>query len=279
MSRHIIQEYVSIRIIIDDSGSMRTTETDAFGRPNGNRWDELLKTLRDVFDIVCAAATTGSGGGGGGGTSSDDPSSGAAAIDVYCLNGHPDGRKQFLGLRSYAELESQLVGLPVRGRTPTLEVMQDLMHYERMQTIGELPVLTLLFTDGQPDSGIPAFAQFLQQIQYQYTNHFITIALCTGDDSVVSMYNGLDSGIPRVDVMDDYRSERQEVLSVQGRRFPFSKSDYLVKMIMGPRVALWDSLDERKLSKVQRRMFEDYSAATFGTTGKSKSGKGDCTIS
>lgn len=272
---HILQEYTSIRIVIDDSGSMRTSETDGFGRAAGTRWDELLVTLRSVFDIACAAATTGS-------TNPNDPtaagSAGGAAIDVYLLNGHADGRKQFLGLRSYAELEGNLVGLPVRGRTPTLECLQDLFHYERMQGIGELPVLTAIFTDGQPDSGIPAFSQFLQHVQHSFGNSFVTISLCTGDESVVAMYNSLDVGIPRVDVMDDYKSERSEIVGIQGRRFPFSKSDYLVKMLLGSRVALWDSLDERKLSKQQRKMFEDYSAAAFGTSGKNSS-KGDCIIS
>lgn len=269
---HILKEYVSIRVVIDDSGSMRTTELDHMGRASGSRWDELLITLRSVFDIACVAASTGV-------ANPNDPtaagSNAGATIDVYMLNGHDDGRRQFLGLRSYAELEVNLRGLPIRGRTPTLACMQDLMHYERMQSIGELPVLTVLFTDGQPDGGIPQFAQFLQQTQMQYTNHFITIALCTGDDSVVSMYNSLDAGIPRVDVMDDYRSERQEITSIQGRRFPFSRSDYLVKMLLGPRVTLWDSLDERKLSKIQRKMFDDYNVATFGGTSKKDK---DCII-
>ncbi|CCG84494.1 protein of unknown function [Taphrina deformans PYCC 5710] len=253
---------------------MRTSETDHFGRAAGTRWDELLLTLRSVFDIACAAATTGA-------SNPNDPTAageaGGAAIDVYLLNGHADGRKQFPGIRSYGELENHLRGLPVRGRTPTLECMQDLFHYERMQAIGELPVLTVLFTDGQPDSGIPAFSQFLSHVQHQFGNSFITIALCTGDDAVVSMYNALDSGIPRTDVMDDYRSERAEVVGIQGRKFPFSKSDYLVKMLLGSRVTLWDSLDERKLSKPQRKMFEDYSAAAFGVS--SKNSKGDCVIS
>lgn len=270
---HILREYVSIRVVLDDSGSMRTSEIDDYGRSKRTRWEELLHSVKSVFDIASAATTNTAAAKGG--EAGQAMNSDATSLDVYLLNGHADGRKQFLNVGSFAELEAQLAGLPIRGRTPTLECMQDLMHYERMQSIGELPVLTVLFTDGQPDSGIPQFAQFLQQVQHQFSNHFITIALCTGDDSVVSMYNALDVGIPRVDVMDDYKSEKREILMHQGRKFPFSKSDYLVKMLLGPRVTLWDSLDERRLNKTQRKMFEDYSVASFGASAKKDK---DCLI-
>jgi hypothetical protein len=278
---HILQEYSSIRIIIDDSGSMRTTESDMYGRRKGTRWDELMLTLRSVFDIACAAALsapaqTGASPAVGMAAAQGPTSLGkqyGGAVDVYLLNGHPDGRKEFVGLRSYQELEQQLVGLPIRGKTPTLQVLEYLYNYERMDT--ELPILTLLFTDGQPDCGIPTMARFLQDMQSRYANSFVTISLCTGDDSVVSVYNQLDAGIPRLDVMDDYDSERKEVLSCQGRGFPFSKADYLVKTLVGPRVGLWDSLDERRLQKHQRKMFEEYASNAFGAPVKQKK---DCII-
>ncbi|ORY82594.1 hypothetical protein BCR37DRAFT_316228 [Protomyces lactucae-debilis] len=277
---HVLQEYSSIRIIIDDSGSMRTSETDHYGRRKGTRWDELMLTLRSVFDIACAAANTTAPEAA---TASVDmaaaqgPTSLArqygGLVDVYLLNGHPDGRKEFVGLRSFNELEQQLVGLPIRGRTPTLQVLEYLFHYERME--GELPVLTLLFTDGQPDCGLPVMASYLRDVQTKFTNSFMTISLCTSDDSVVNVYNQLDASIPRLDVMDDYHSEKMEVYQCQGSRFPFSKGDYLVKTLIGPRVALWDSLDERRLTKDQRRMFEEYATSAFGVSKKQKK---DCII-
>jgi hypothetical protein len=37
--------------------------------------------------------------------------------------------------------------------------------------------------------------------------------------------NYWDKKIPNLDVADDYRSERQEILKVQGKHFPFSFGD------------------------------------------------------
>jgi len=35
----------------------------------------------------------------------------------------------------------------------------------------------------------------------------------------------LDKTIPNLDVVDDYKSEKQEILKVQGKDFPFSYGD------------------------------------------------------
>jgi type IV secretory pathway VirB6-like protein len=40
-----------------------------------------------------------------------------------------------------------------------------------------------------------------------------------------SYLNNWDKKIPNLDVADDYRSERQEILQVQGKDFPFSFGD------------------------------------------------------
>jgi hypothetical protein len=42
---------------------------------------------------------------------------------------------------------------------------------------------------------------------------------------VYSYLNDWDKRIPNLDVADDYRSERQEILKVQGKQFPFSFGD------------------------------------------------------
>jgi hypothetical protein len=40
-----------------------------------------------------------------------------------------------------------------------------------------------------------------------------------------SYLNDWDKKIPNLDVADDYRSERKEILKVQGKDFPFSFGD------------------------------------------------------
>jgi len=44
---------------------------------------------------------------------------------------------------------------------------------------------------------------------------------------------GWDKQIPNLDIVDDYSSERREIQRVQGPNFPFSKGDYVVKLVSG----------------------------------------------
>jgi len=51
-----------------------------------------------------------------------------------------------------------------------------------------------------------------------------------------------------LDVVDDYRSEKSQILACQGPNFPFSYGDYIVKILMGPIDEWFDNLDERPVS-------------------------------
>jgi len=45
------------------------------------------------------------------------------------------------------------------------------------------------------------------------------------DEDTMSYLNGWDKEIPNLDVVDDYKSEKKEILKVQGKFFPFSFGD------------------------------------------------------
>ena len=145
-----------------------------------------------------------------------------------------------------------------------------------MVTDDEKQILTLLFTDGEPTRMEPQFhwtsgttrsvcvrddvrlRKTLVDIQRIWPKSYISIVLCTSDDAVVSLYNEIDVGVPRLDVIDDYRSERSQIWDYQGRGFKFSKQDWVVKMLLGPKIRLWDLLDERRLSKSEIEVFKKY---------------------
>ncbi len=48
---------------------------------------------------------------------------------------------------------------------------------------------------------------------------------------IYSYLNNWDKKLPNLDVADDYRSERQEILKVQGKNFPFSFGDVSLETI------------------------------------------------
>ncbi|CAF4534033.1 unnamed protein product [Rotaria socialis] len=73
----------------------------------------------------------------------------------------------------------------------------------------------------------------------------ITFCACTDDDQAVGYLNRWDETIPYLDVCDDYRSERKEAWRVQGRQFPFSFGDYVVKILLSSIDRYFDSLDQK----------------------------------
>ena len=67
---------------------------------------------------------------------------------------------------------------------------------------------------------------------------------CTDDDTSVSYLNKWDRKISNLDVVDDYRSERNEVLKARGKNYSFSFGDYVVKSLICSIDPEFDNLDE-----------------------------------
>jgi len=66
------------------------------------------------------------------------------------------------------------------------------------------------------------------------------------DEKAVGYLNEFDKNIPRVDVCDDFVSERREVLAARGPSYPFSFGDYVVKVLLGSIDSFFDQLDEKR---------------------------------
>ena len=58
--------------------------------------------------------------------------------------------------------------------------------------------------------------------------------------------NNWDRTIPRLDVIDDFRNEKLEILGAQGSNFKFSFGDYIVKSLIGSIDPEMDNMDERR---------------------------------
>lgn len=254
---HRLRDYAAVRLVIDDSGSMKAMmKIRGQARPT-TRWMVLQSMVREIFDLLTIAR-------------------GRQPIDVYFLNRLPNGMK--------ADSIDQLTGFFVQdpaGRTPTLNVMQSIMTHEDLAV--EEGVLTLLITDGAPDCGHRAFRDFLLQTQRNYPASYITVGICTDDEPTINEYeSSLDNGVPHLDVMSAYEEELREIRQVQGRRFPFTFQDWTVKFLLGSRVTEWDSLDEKKLSKDQLKEIQKFGNSYLGGMGGQQSGGGkekkDCVI-
>ena len=62
---------------------------------------------------------------------------------------------------------------------------------------------------------------------------YITFLACTDDLASVNYLSHWDKAMPNLDVIDDYQSERAEILRTRGANFPFSYGDYIVKSLLG----------------------------------------------
>lgn len=239
---HRLREYAAVRLVIDDSGSMKAMMKIRGQMKPTTRWMVLQSMVREIFDLLTIAR-------------------GRQPIDVYFLNRLPDGMK--------ADSIDQLNGFFVQepaGRTPTLAVMQSIMTHEHLAV--EEGILTLLITDGAPDCGHRAFRDYLTQVQRNYPASYITVGICTDDEPTIHEYeSSLDNGVPHLDVMSAYEEELREIRDVQGRRFTFTFQDWTVKFLLGSRVTEWDSLDEKKLSRDQLKEIQKFGNTYLGGMG------------
>ncbi len=202
--------------LLDDSGSML-----------GSRWNELINNVRLMVHIIGHFTT----------------------IDVYFLN--REGRKN---IRSFAEIQACFACDPCNG-TPMVEKLK----YIYKSNIYSHQILCV-FTDGLPNDGSVSKVMDMVRAKNSVTGWGTTFVMCTTDDAIVSEYNAYDTdaprgcfecifgtrsiGIPRFDVVDDFESERQEVLAKRGADFHFDRNTYVAKLALGSIDPKYDDMDE-----------------------------------
>ena len=192
-------ESFDIAVLCDDSGSMSTACAGGGAPANPyapipTRWDELRNTVSMVVQLASALGPRG--------------------VDVHFLN-----RPPLLGVTDAAQL-APAFAFPPRGFTPLARAFQGVLAARRAAG-AERNLLLLIATDGQPtdDGGSVRIPEFLRVLAAKERNVFVQIMACTDDDEAIEWMNQADDQIPRVDVCDDFHSERREVLRAQGAGF------------------------------------------------------------
>ncbi|KAJ3069902.1 hypothetical protein HDU98_007052 [Podochytrium sp. JEL0797] len=258
-------EAFDIAIIADDSGSMQTKSTQGLNDPFApalTRWDELKSTLSIVTDV---AATLDADG-----------------IDVYFLNRPP------LRNVTNADQLSPVFANPPRGYTPIARVLKQVLAEKSGPESKRL--LILIATDGQPttDSGHLDHQNLKNVLMYERgaPGHvLIAFLACTDDDAEIAYLEHWDRELRDLDVIDDYYTERRQIIAMQGPQFAFSRGDWVCKMLLGCVDSEIDALDERRIGGL--------GVPTVPSAGMSRSGsrnsrnsqrssvnkkKGGCTI-
>jgi hypothetical protein len=176
----------------------------------GTRWSELKHTVKSVVSIAASLDADG--------------------IDVLFLN--RPGASQ---VRSVKEVERLFGGLPVGG-TDLAGALRSAYSHK-----GPKPLLILLATDGVPNS----LVDFTSALESMPADTYLSVLACSDQDSEIGYLAELDAKIARMDVLDDFKSEREEVWKAMGQ-VEYTKGDHVARMLLGPVFPKYDRLDEFK---------------------------------
>ncbi|MDD4930900.1 MAG: hypothetical protein PHG66_01940 [Candidatus Colwellbacteria bacterium] len=210
-------EGCDISIILDDSSSMCNPiyPIPAFGKAT-TRWDEEKNITGIVVDIASVMDKDG--------------------LEVNFLN-----RGTLSGISHSSQLGSIFSGGPY-GSTPLCSMLRSVIT-SKMSVAKEKKVIIYIVTDGEPDGGAGDLKRILEN--ERHPNMYVTFVACTSDLSVVAYLNDWDKTIPRVDVVDDYLSEKAEILRVNPS-ISFTFGDYVVKSLVGAIDSEFDNMDESR---------------------------------
>jgi len=210
-------EGYEIVLVLDDSGSMNAPIQDHTGGGGGafavqqTRWKELQTITSIVVNIAAIMDKNG--------------------LDVYFLN-----RPGMSGVRSSHDLTHSFAQPPA-GLTPLTPVIRRVLSDKRAVMV-EQKLLLIVATDGAPtDANGRVDVNSLRDVLARERNAdrcFVTFMACTDDLTAVEYLNDWDRQLKHLDVVDDYQSERREIMKTKGKSYPFSFGDYLVKALLGP---------------------------------------------
>eukprot|EP01064_Diplonema_japonicum_P015117 TRINITY_DN22884_c0_g1_i1.p1 TRINITY_DN22884_c0_g1~~TRINITY_DN22884_c0_g1_i1.p1 ORF type:complete len:303 (+),score=59.16 TRINITY_DN22884_c0_g1_i1:46-954(+) len=215
----VLEDY-NLILIADDSGSMSMRCQGGGGASFLNkrtRWDELRETVDEVLELgMCLVQRA----------------------DIFFLN-----RAPIFNLRAGDPRIQESFSVPPNGSTPLTATLEKVVAHVGSS---ERPVLLLIATDGEPNEGISAFTNTVRSViskKITTTTFKFQVLACTDDDDSVAWLDRFDKEFKEVDVTDDYYSERQQILKA-GKVKVFTRFDWVAKILLGPIIAKFDSLDE-----------------------------------
>lgn len=141
---------------------------------------------------------------------------------------------------------------PPQGYTPIARVLRAVLADKRAtlnSTEHRKKLLVVIATDGEPtdDAGNmdkSTLRYILDHERRPAKSVHVSFVACTDDDMTMRYLNEWDRDVDLLDVVDDYYSERKEVLKAQGAAFPFSRGDWVCKILLGSIDPEVDALDE-----------------------------------
>lgn len=214
-------------VIADDSGSMRAAVRDSPippppGKYATTRWDELVHFLQLVTRIGGELA---------------------GEVDFHFLNA---------GAVEKVEAWEQVAPVADQGPTgytPLISAMRTVFAKYNPE-VTERRLITIIATDGVPSDcpagvGAERAVSDILQRRPRSDKSFVTFLSCTDNDQDIAYIKRLDASVQHVDEVDDYNSERSEVMKARQQLYSnFSVGDWALKAVVGATIPAWDKSDE-----------------------------------
>ena len=222
-------EAFDIVLVLDDSSAMAARlHPSAASTSALTRWDELRATVQLLVDL---AATVDKDG-----------------VDLFFLNRPPAMRV------AHASAVEDAFAPPPSGHAPIASTLERVMQVKGAGHVEGKRLLIVILSAGEPtdEDGRTDIVRLSAVLDARPPTVWTSFVACTDDRDVLAYLNTWDRVKPRLDVTDDYASERAEVLQAQGVSFPFSRGDYLVKLLLGAVDPDIDALDQKPTKDTAR---------------------------
>lgn len=226
----VLEDYNFIAIC-DDSESMRMSakpkEERRLGEKPVTRWHELQEGVSLLVDLLTCFRPEG--------------------LDVYFLN---SGTVRSVKSSGNEKLQNIFQAGPT-GKTPLTTRLREAAA--DVSARSELPTIIFIFTDGEPDGGPKKFVKTLGELvsggrsskkSKKAPQFRIQIMACSNNDDEIAWLNEIDQQSDLIDVTDDYYNEKRRVMAIRGDDYAFTRSDWLVKAILGPVDKSVDNVNE-----------------------------------
>jgi hypothetical protein len=217
--------HYKVIVICDDSGSMGTLVD---GGPQ-TRWTELLGFMKLIFEMSQFVEDSG--------------------IDIHFLN----RLNSIIDVKNLSQIEHAFVKGP-SGGTPIVNTLKRVLNETPIWSTRYRGRIVLVITDGEPTDkdGCSDKRALFELLQNRIETDYFTFLACTDDKEVVGYLNEWDDIFKRFDVVDDYETEKKQVLDAQVVN-EFTRGDYAVKVMLGSVNEFLDKLDQNPNERRTRR--------------------------
>jgi len=256
-------------LVIDNSGSMNNTiRNNDLPKNNRTRYGELKYNCARMLDIIMSIDYNG--------------------LDIYTINPISTagqirsnyksfGGSRFININDREHLQRIFSERP-HSSTPLCNAVDAAIfdHKQKYYNIDEnqfsKPLMLIISTDGCPND-VNRFTQIINGRTKDSV--FVSFIICSDNDKDTEYLNRFDTPTRRinltdgrneidgVEVIDDYKTEKEQILHIQGKKFQYSRGDHEIRKICAPVFPIMDSIDQLKISDFNK-VGEDYIPPTMG---------------